>query len=97
MRDARAGDLVFANFVEFDSLYGHRRDVPGYAAHLEQFDAWLPAALTLLQDGDLMIVTADHGNDPTTPSTDHAREYVPLLITGTPVTTGVNIGSYNFV
>jgi len=88
MRDARAGDLVFANFVEFDSLYGHRRDVPGYAAHLERFDAWLPAALTLLQDGDLMIVTADHGNDPTWTGTDHTREQVPVLIAGPEVSPG---------
>jgi len=79
MRDAGDGDLVFANFVDFDSLYGHRRDVTGYAAALEAFDRRLPEALALLQPGDLLILTADHGCDPTWPGTDHTRERVPVF------------------
>ena len=74
--------LIFANLVDFDTQYGHRNDVAGYAANLERFDARLAALLPRLRDDDLLIVTADHGNDPTTPSTDHAREYVPLLVAG---------------
>ena len=74
--------LIFTNLVDFDTQYGHRNDVAGYAANLERFDARLAALLPRLRDDDLLVVTADHGNDPTTPSTDHAREYVPLLVTG---------------
>ena len=74
--------LIFANLVDFDTQYGHRNDVAGYAANLERFDARLGELLPRLRDDDLLVVTADHGNDPTTPSTDHAREYVPLLVTG---------------
>lgn len=73
------GSLTFANFVEFDSLYGHRRDVAGYAKALEWFDAALPRFLDLLRPGDLAIFTADHGNDPTWPGTEHTRERVPVL------------------
>lgn len=80
--DAPDGALVFANFVEFDSLYGHRRDVAGYARALEAFDARLPEALPRLRAGDLMIITADHGNDPTWPGADHTREQVPILCAG---------------
>ncbi|MFN3259811.1 MAG: phosphopentomutase [Pikeienuella sp.] len=76
---APGGALVFANFVEFDSLYGHMRDPAGYARALEAFDARLGAALPRLRDGDLLIVTADHGNDPTWEGTDHTREMVPAL------------------
>ncbi len=76
---AEEGSLTFANFVEFDSHYGHRRDVAGYAAHLEWFDAQLPRLFANLKDGDLMIFTADHGNDPTWVGTDHTRERVPVL------------------
>ena len=72
--------LIFTNLVDFDAQYGHRNDVAGYAANLERFDARLAALLPQLRDDDLLVVTADHGNDPTTPSTDHAREYVPLLV-----------------
>jgi phosphopentomutase len=79
------GGLIFANLVDFDTQYGHRNDVAGYAANLERFDARLAALLPQLREDDLLVVTADHGNDPTTPSTDHAREYVPLLVTGTRV------------
>ncbi|MEO0999569.1 MAG: phosphopentomutase [Pseudomonadota bacterium] len=80
--EARDGDLVFANFVEFDTLYGHRRDVSGYARALETFDARLPEVTERLRDGDLLILTADHGNDPTWTGTDHTRERVPVLGTG---------------
>ncbi len=73
------GSLVFANFVEFDSLYGHRRDVAGYARALEWFDAAIGAVLARLRPGDLLIVTADHGNDPSWHGTDHTRERVPVL------------------
>ena len=76
---ARDGDLVFANFIDFDSLYGHRRDVAGYAAALEHFDRRLPEVLSRLQDGDLLLMTADHGCDPTWHGTDHTRENVPII------------------
>ena len=80
--DAEAGSLTFANFVEFDSLYGHRRDPAGYAEHLEWFDRALSDLLPRLQDGDILIVTADHGNDPTWTGTDHTREQVQVLVAG---------------
>ena len=73
------GGLIFANYVEFDSEFGHRRDVPGYAHALEALDARLPELMALLQPGDLMVLTADHGNDPTWRGTDHTREQVPVL------------------
>jgi phosphopentomutase len=76
---AADGALVFANFVEFDANFGHRRDVPGYAAALEWFDAQLPRFFAKLRDGDLVIFTADHGNDPSWSGTDHTRERVPVL------------------
>ncbi|MEL6167112.1 MAG: phosphopentomutase [Pseudomonadota bacterium] len=76
---APAGSLIFANFVEFDSIYGHRRDVSGYARALEWFDAEIPAFHAALGPGDLVIYTADHGNDPTWVGTDHTRERVPVL------------------
>ncbi len=73
------GGLIFANYVDFDTEYGHRRDVAGYAACLEAFDARVPEFLSRLRTGDLMVITADHGNDPTFPGTDHTREQVPIL------------------
>jgi phosphopentomutase len=85
--------LIFANLVDFDTQYGHRNDVEGYARNLERFDARLARLLSQLRDEDLLVVTADHGNDPTTPSTDHAREYVPLLVAGTHVRPGVDLGT----
>jgi phosphopentomutase len=85
--------LIFANLVDFDSQYGHRNDVAGYARNLEQFDARLSRLLPSLRDQDLLVVTADHGNDPTTPSTDHAREYVPIIATGARVVAGRNLGT----
>ncbi|RGP38874.1 phosphopentomutase [Pseudotabrizicola alkalilacus] len=80
--EAEAGSLTFANFVEFDSLYGHPRDVAGYARALEGFDANLPRFLATLRPEDLAIFTADHGNDPTFPGTEHTRERVPVIGTG---------------
>jgi phosphopentomutase len=80
MRDAGEG-FIFVNLVDFDTLYGHRNDVAGYASNLERFDEALARVLPTLRDSDLLVVTADHGNDPSTPSTDHSREYVPVLIT----------------
>jgi len=74
--------LVFANLVDFDTQYGHRNDVAGYARNLERFDARLADLLPALRPDDLLVVTADHGNDPTTPSTDHSREHVPVLALG---------------
>ncbi len=80
--EAEEGSLTFANFVEFDSLYGHRRDISGYARALEWFDREIGAILARLRPGDLMLLTADHGNDPSWIGTDHTREQVPVLIAG---------------
>ncbi|MEL6437027.1 MAG: phosphopentomutase, partial [Pseudomonadota bacterium] len=77
--DAKSGDLVFSNFVDFDMLYGHRRDVAGYAAALEAFDRYLPALLDQMASDDLLLITADHGCDPTWHGTDHTRERVPII------------------
>ena len=77
---ANTGDLIFANFVEFDTLYGHRRDLPGYARALEKFDKQLPKLFSILNRDDFLLITADHGNDPTFTGTDHTREQVPVLI-----------------
>lgn len=82
MQTAPAGSLVFTNFVDFDSSYGHRRDVSGYAHALEQFDARLPELFKLLQADDLIVIAADHGCDPTFPGTDHTREHIPVLVYG---------------
>lgn len=84
--------LIFANLVDFDTVYGHRNDPEGYAANLERFDARLTTLLPKLSPTDVLIVTADHGNDPTTPSTDHSREHVPLLVFGAAVQPGVDLG-----
>jgi phosphopentomutase len=84
--------LLFVNLVDFDQQYGHRNDVEGYAKALEEFDAWLPALFAKLSGEDLLIITADHGCDPTTPSTDHSREYVPLLVYRPRNTEPVNLG-----
>ncbi|WP_417259548.1 phosphopentomutase [Celeribacter sp.] len=79
MEEAEDGAFTFANFVEFDSLYGHRRDVSGYARHLEWFDAQIPRLMERAREGDLILFTADHGNDPTWSGTDHTREMVPVV------------------
>ena len=81
--EAEDGSLTFANFVEFDSLYGHRRDVSGYARALEWFDAEIGKVIAALRTGDMLVVTADHGNDPTWAGSDHTRERVPVLVAGT--------------
>jgi phosphopentomutase len=85
--------LIFSNLVDFDMLYGHRRDTEGYAKALEHFDASLPQIEAAMRAGDLMIITADHGNDPTFPGTDHTREYAPLLVYGKNARPGVNLGT----
>lgn len=82
LKTAPAGSLIFTNFVDFDSVYGHRRDVAGYAQALEAFDARLPALDALLEPNDLVVITADHGCDPTFPGSDHTREHVPVLAYG---------------
>lgn len=84
--------LLFANLVDFDMLYGHRNDSQGYAAAIEEFDKYLPEIITGLNPDDMLIITADHGCDPTTPSTDHSREYVPLLVYGAGFRGNVNLG-----
>jgi phosphopentomutase len=91
MKDMAQG-LIFVNLVDFDQQYGHRNDIEGYACALEEFDAWLPEFQETLRATDLAIFTADHGCDPTTPGTDHTREYVPLLVFGANVQPGVNLG-----
>ena len=85
--------LLFTNLVDFDTVYGHRNDVAGYARNLERFDARLAQLLPLLRDDDMLVITADHGNDPATPSTDHSREHVPLLVHGARVRPGVALGT----
>ncbi len=82
------GGFCFVNLVDFDTEFGHRRDVPGYAAALEAFDAMLPRLEALLRPGDLAVITADHGNDPTWPGTDHTREHVPILAFGPGIAAG---------
>jgi phosphopentomutase len=92
MREEQQG-LIFANLVDFDTQYGHRNDIAGYAANLERFDERLGPVLDALEPDDLLIVTADHGNDPSTPSTDHSREYVPLLVAGGRVRRNHDLGT----
>ena len=84
--------LIFVNLVDFDQLFGHRNDIEGYGAALEEFDRWLPAFRAAMKPDDLAILTADHGCDPTTPSTDHSREYTPLIVFGQQVRAGVDLG-----
>jgi phosphopentomutase len=91
MESMEAG-LIFVNLVDFDQLYGHRNDVEGYARALEEVDRWLPCFEEQLRQNDLAILTADHGCDPTTPSTDHSREYVPVLVYGKRARAGVDLG-----
>jgi phosphopentomutase len=90
--EALEAGLIFVNLVDFDQLYGHRNDVEGYARALEDVDAWLPRFEDQLRQNDLAILTADHGCDPTTPSTDHSREYVPVLVYGKRARAGVDLG-----
>ena len=74
--------LIYTNLVDFDMLYGHRNNIDGYARALEYFDSKLPEIVDTMKEEDILIITADHGNDPSTPSTDHSREYVPILAYG---------------
>lgn len=92
MQDTKAG-LIFANLVEYDSVYGHRNDPKGYAKALEDFDRRLPHIMEAMLPDEVLLITADHGCDPTTASTDHSREYVPLLVYGKTIKSGVNLGT----
>lgn len=85
--------LIFTNLVDFDMLYGHRNDIEGYAKALEYFDSKLPIIIEEMKDTDMLIITADHGNDPSTPSTDHSREYIPILIYGKQIKENIDIGT----
>ncbi len=85
--------LIFSNLVDFDMLYGHRRDTEGYALALEHFDARWPEIESAMNDGDLLMITADHGNDPTYRGTDHTREYAPLIVYGKKARAGVDLGT----
>ena len=85
--------FIFTNLVDFDMLYGHRNNIDGYARALEYFDEKLPIIIKKMKDTDILIITADHGNDPSTPSTDHSREYIPILIYGKEIKENVNIGT----
>ena len=87
--------LIFTNLVDFDMLFGHRRDVEGYAKCLMEFDSHLPNLLEALKEDDLLIITADHGNDPTAPGTDHTREYIPILHVGDKIKQDHNLGTRN--
>jgi len=91
--NAESKGLIFSNLVDFDMLYGHRRDPEGYAKALEDFDRHLPEILDALKENDLFIITADHGNDPTFRGSDHTREYAPLLVYGKTAQAGVNLGT----
>ena len=85
--------LIFTNLVDFDAVYGHRRNVEGYVKALIEFDNWLPEIQKNLKDDEILIITADHGNDPTFKGTDHTREYIPIMICGKNVKKNVNIGT----
>lgn len=85
--------LIFTNLVDFDMLYGHRNNIQGYADALEYFDSKLPEIIENLKQDDMLIITADHGNDPSTPSTDHSREYIPILVYGKGLKNGQNLGT----
>ncbi|MCC6327981.1 MAG: phosphopentomutase [Acidobacteria bacterium] len=91
--NAGSRGLIFSNLVDFDMLYGHRRDTEGYAAALEHFDSRLPEIFAAMRDDDLLILTADHGNDPTAPGSDHTREYAPLLVYGRSSKPGIDLGT----
>jgi phosphopentomutase len=91
--NAESKGLIFSNMVDFDMLYGHRRDTEGYAKALEKFDTQLPAIYDAMREDDLLILTADHGNDPTKDGSDHTREYVPLLVYGKSAKPGVDLGT----
>ena len=83
--------LCFTNLVDFDMVYGHRNDIAGYASAMSQFDSELPALIEKMESDDILIITADHGCDPATPSTDHSREHTPMLIFGNNIKEGVDL------
>lgn len=85
--------LIFTNLVDFDMLYGHRNNIEGYARALEYFDSQLPKIIENMKDTDCLIITADHGNDPSTPSTNHSREYIPILVYGKQIKKNINLGT----
>jgi len=91
--NAHSRGLIFSNLVDFDMLYGHRRDPEGYADALEHFDSRLPEIFSAMRDDDLLILTADHGNDPTFRGSDHTREYAPLLVYGRSAKAGIDLGT----
>ena len=84
--------LIFTNLVDTDMLYGHRNNIEGYARALEYFDSKLPEIMSKMKENDMFIITGDHGNDPSTPSTDHSREYTPILVYGKNIKENVNLG-----
>lgn len=87
--------LIFSNLVDFDMLYGHRNDINGYAQALKEFDSRLPEIISAMKPEDVLVITADHGCDPTTESTDHSREYIPILVYGEKIKAGINLGTRN--
>lgn len=87
--------LLFTNLVDFDMLYGHRNDIEGYAKALEYLDSKIPEMMNNLKETDMLVITSDHGNDPSTPGTDHSREYVPLLVYGEQIKANINLGTRN--
>ena len=91
LKEYSAG-YIMANLVDFDMLWGHRNDVAGFVSGLEEFDDWLGRFIHLLGKNDILLITSDHGNDPTTPSTDHSREYVPVMVYGSSIRSGINLG-----
>lgn len=91
--EREANGLIFTNLVDFDMVYGHRNDAEGYAKALSYFDKRLPEIIEKLNDDDILMITADHGCDPVTPSTDHSREYIPLVVYGKKLKKGVNLGT----
>ncbi len=95
IKDDNKASLIFTNLVDFDMHFGHRRDVPGYAACLEEFDACIPEILAAMDEDDVLIITADHGNDPTWTGTDHTREYIPILMYGQSIPAGYHFGTRN--
>ena len=86
-------DMIFTNLVDFDMLYGHRNNIEGFGKALEYFDSKLPEIMESMKDDDILIITADHGNDPSTPSTDHSREYIPILVYGKNLKANVDLGT----
>ena len=92
IKNSKNAKLIFTNLVDFDMLYGHRNNIEGYAKALEYFDTKLPEIMNAMAEEDLLIITADHGNDPSTSSTDHDREYIPILVYGKNIKQGVNLG-----